>query len=115
MLARHGGGGTDAMEGYGATARIRILLVEADAPDATEVRRALARVEHAVRVITAARLESALEALRDPAISCVVTDVRLPDAEGLRVVRALRAARRELPVIVVTAVGSEELAVAAMK
>jgi DNA-binding NtrC family response regulator len=103
------------MEGYGAAARIRILLVEDDAPDATEVRRALARVEHGVRVITAARLESALEALRDPAISCVVTDVRLPDAEGLRVVRALRAARREVPVIVVTAVGSEELAVAAMK
>src|SRR5205823_13988666 len=61
------------------------------------------------------RLERALEALRDPAIRCVVTDVRLPDADGVRVLKALRSARRELPVIVVTANGSEELAVAAMK
>src|SRR5439155_314153 len=82
---------------------------------ADAMRRALVRMEAGVRVTTAARLERALEALRDPAIRCVVTDVRLPDADGVRVLKALRTARRELPVIVVTANGSEELAVAAMK
>jgi DNA-binding NtrC family response regulator len=103
------------MDGNGAIARLHILLVEHDASHAAEMRQALIRMETGVRVITAARLQSALEALQDPAIRCVVTDVRLPDAEGLRVVRALRTARRELPVIVVTATGSEELAVGAMK
>jgi two-component system response regulator HydG len=103
------------MEGNGAFSRLHILLVEDDASHAAEMRQALIRMEAGVRVTTAARLRSALEALQDPAIRCVVTDVRLPDAEGLRVVRALRTARRELPVIVVTATGSEELAVSAMK
>ena len=103
------------MDGYGGSSRLLILLVEGDASHAAEMRQALVRMETGVRVTTAARLRSALEALQDPAIRCVVTDVRLPDADGLGVVRALRTARRELPVIVVTATGSEELAVGAMK
>src|SRR5438128_3846272 len=94
---------------------LHILLVGDEADHADAMRRALVRMEAGVRVTTAARLERALEALRDPAIRCVVTDVRLPDADGVRVLQALRRARRELPVIVVTANGSEELAVAAMK
>src|SRR5207244_1554273 len=46
---------------------------------------------------------------------CVVTDLRLADAEDADVVCARRAVRREVPIIVVTGAGSEELAVAAMK
>jgi len=107
------------MDGYGVLPRLHILLVADDVRHAGELRQALLRMEGGVRVTTAVRLRTALEALRDPAlvpaISCVVTDVRLPDAEGVRVLRALRSARRELPVIVVTGAGSEELAVAAMK
>src|SRR5438093_1253146 len=99
----------------GGTMELHILLVGDEADHADAMRRALVRMEAGVRVTTAARLERALEALRDPAIRCVVTDVRLPDADGVRVLQALRSARRELPVIVVTANGSEELAVAAMK
>src|SRR5438093_9603201 len=102
-------------EGRRGVMELHILLVGDDADHADAMRRALVRMEAGVRVTTAARLERALEALRDPAIRCVVTDVRLPDADGVRVLKALRTARRELPVIVVTANGSEELAVAAMK
>jgi DNA-binding NtrC family response regulator len=94
---------------------LHILLVADDADHANAMRGALVSMEAGVRVTTAARLGSALEALRDPAIRCVVTDVRLPDADGVRVLQALRSARRDLPVIVVTASGSEALAVAAMK
>jgi DNA-binding NtrC family response regulator len=104
-----------SMEGYGPLPQLHILVVADDAQHAAAMQGALVRMEAGVRVVTAARLEAALEALRDPAIRCVVTDVRLPDADGVRVLRALRTARRELPVIVVTAAGSEELAVAAMK
>src|SRR5437762_3739612 len=105
----------NAAQGGGGTMELHILLVGDEADHADAMRRALVRMEAGVRVTTAARLERALEALRDPAIRCVVTDVRLPDADGVRVLQALRSARRELPVIVVTANGSEELAVAAMK
>src|SRR2546426_7274718 len=108
------GGRGKAAQGGGMMG-LHILLVGDEADHADAMRRALVRMEAGVRVTTAARLERALEALRDPAIRCVVTDVRLPDADGVRVLQALRSARRELPVIVVTANGSEELAVAAMK
>ena len=64
---------------------LHILLVADDADHADATRRALVGMEAGVRVTTAARLESALVALRDPAIRCVVTDVRLPDARGVRV------------------------------
>ena len=103
------------MDGYGAFPQLHILLVEDEPDHAARMRQALLRMERGARVTVAARLRSALEALRDPAIGCVVTDLELPDAAGVGVVRALRSARRELPVIVVAATGSEELAVAAMK
>ena len=101
------------MEGYGT--QLHILLVEGDPQQATLTRQALLGTESGVGVIIAAGLGLALTALRDPAIACVVTDLRLPDAEGVSIVRALRGARRGLPIIVVTGTGSEELAVAALK
>jgi DNA-binding NtrC family response regulator len=103
------------MDGYGGLPPLHCLVVAHDLEHAADVRRAVLLAEPGARVTTVARLRVALDALRDPGIGCVVTDVRLSDAEGVDVVRALRSARRDLPVIVVTAVGSEELAVAAMK
>src|SRR5436305_5375237 len=115
MLTPPPGPGSGAAEEGRDAMELHILLVAGDADHADATRRALVRMEAGVRVTTAARLESALVALRDPAIRCVVTDVRLPDAKGVSVLKALCTARRDLPVIVVTANGSEQLAVAAMK
>src|SRR2546428_9441493 len=115
MFARERDRGPRQRRARGGTMELHMRLVGDDAAHADAMRRALVRMGAGVRVTTAARLARALEALRDPAIRCVVTDVRLPDADGVRVLKALRTARRELPVIVVTANGSEELAVAAMK
>jgi DNA-binding NtrC family response regulator len=72
-------------------------------------------MEDGVAVSAVDRLQGALAALDDPTVACVVTDLRLPDAEGLPIVRALRGARRSVPVVVVTASGSESLAVGALK
>jgi DNA-binding NtrC family response regulator len=95
--------------------QLSILLVDDDPEHAARMREALLRMEPGIRVTTAARLRNALEALQDPAIACIVTDLRLPDAQGVGVLRDLRSARHDLPVIVVTGTGSEEVAVAAMK
>jgi DNA-binding NtrC family response regulator len=99
----------------GAGPGLHILVVEDDAEHAARMRLALTAMEPGVRVTIVARLRAALDAVRDPAVVCVVTDLSLPDAADASVVRALRAVRHEVPVIVVTACGSEELAVAAMK
>jgi DNA-binding NtrC family response regulator len=102
------------MEGHGAFPVLHVLVVEGDREHAAELRQALLAMEGGVRVTTAGGLARALEACRDLTIVCIVTGLHLPDAEGAAVVRALRTARRELPLIVVAS-GSEALAVAAMK
>ena len=57
----------------------------------------------------------ALERLRKESASLVLTDLKMPGMDGLAFMRALRELDRDLPVIVLTAYGSVETAVAAMK
>jgi DNA-binding NtrC family response regulator len=95
--------------------RLHVLLVDPDSAAAARLRHAIGSVEHDATVTAIGRLSGALPALATPGVTCVVTELELPDLSGLDVVRALRAARPELPVIVVTDAGSEDLAVAAMK
>ena len=57
----------------------------------------------------------ALERLRKESASLVLTDLKMPGMDGLAFMRALRELERDLPVIVLTAYGSVETAVEAMK
>jgi DNA-binding NtrC family response regulator len=95
--------------------RLHVLLLDPDSGAAARLRHAIVSVEHDATVTAIGRLASALPALRTLDATCVVTELELPDLSGLDVVRALRAARPEVPVIVMTDAGSEDLAVAAMK
>ena len=77
------------------------------------LRHALERQGHAV--LEAADQPSALRILQqsDPAV--VLSDLRLPEGDGFGVLRAVKEIDPDIPVIVMTAYGSIEDAVAAMK
>jgi two-component system response regulator FlrC len=66
-------------------------------------------------VTVAASAEEALDRMRRAAADLLVTDLRLPGRSGLELLRALRDDGIETPAIVMTAYGTIEDAVAAMK
>lgn len=57
----------------------------------------------------------ALECLRTESVALILTDLRMPSMNGLEFMRALRELDRDVPVIVLTAYGTVESAVEAMK
>ncbi len=63
----------------------------------------------------AANVADALELLRLQRYSLCLTDMRLPDGEGLELVKVIGASYPETPVAVITAHGSMENAVSALK
>lgn len=66
-------------------------------------------------VESAAGVEDALSKFRLSQFSLVVTDMRMPDGDGLQVMQGIRAAAPEVPVIFLTAYGSVPDAVFAIK
>jgi two-component system, NtrC family, response regulator HydG len=103
------------MHGLVSPSRLHVLMIDADTSAAARLRHALLAVEHDALVTAVARLESSLTALRRRDVACVVTELDLPDRRGLDILRMLRTARPELPVVVFTRAGSEDVAVTAMK
>jgi len=85
-----------------------ILLVD-DEPSARATMALLLR-KRAHRVIEAADVASATKALADAAFEVVVTDLRMPDGDGLDVLRAAKAHCPEADVILLTAYAGWESA-----
>lgn len=90
-----------------------VLIVDDD----RDTREGLARaLSGSFRTVTAQDADSALAALAaDASIALMLSDVRMPGADGISLMKAAKAAHPHLPVILLTAYGTVDLAVAAMK
>ncbi|MBP6405490.1 MAG: sigma-54 dependent transcriptional regulator [Proteobacteria bacterium] len=91
----------------------RILVVD-DEPDLRTLYE-LTLLREGYRVDAAATLAEAGELLADSRFDCVITDMRLPDGLGLELLRQLQTQQRAERCIVMTAYGSAENAVDALK
>jgi two-component system response regulator HydG len=91
----------------------RILLVEDDPEMLDLVREHLEGEGHTV--VALGRGAEAIARLRAEEFDMVLTDLRLPDADGLEVLQASRETQREIPVILITAFGTIETAIQAMR
>jgi two-component system response regulator PilR (NtrC family) len=93
--------------------RHRLLVVD-DEPDLRTLYE-LTLLREGYHIETAGCVEDAWQLLSEQAFSVVITDMRLPDGEGLDLIRRLDAAGRPEKCIVITAYGSAENAVSALK
>jgi DNA-binding NtrC family response regulator len=93
--------------------RAQILIVEDKDSLRTMLRLALERQGHAV--VEARDQPEAVRLLQQAQIALVLSDLRLPEGDGFGVLRSAKEIDSDIPVIVMTAYGSIEDAVAAMK
>ena len=96
------------------TAREGRVLVVDDEPDIRELLE-LTLVRMGLGVTTAATVAEAKEHLKSERFDLCLTDMRLGDGDGIDLVRHISSLNIDLPVAVITAYGSAENAVAALK
>ncbi len=92
----------------------RVLVVDDSAVDRTLVTALLSRGT----TLTVEAVENgaaALEQLERSLPDLIVTDLQMPELDGLGLIRAVRARHPSVPVILMTAYGSEALAVEALE
>jgi len=85
--------------------------------DDLAIRRSLTMLTEAAGLAARAHpdAESFLRRFDPQGVGCVVTDVRMPGASGLDLLRHLRQAAADLPVLLITGHGDVPMAVEAMK
>lgn len=71
--------------------------------------------QHGYEVMTAANGQLALELARQRRPDLVVTDLQMPEMDGLQLVAALRQEFAGLPIILTTAKGNEDIAAKALR
>ena len=91
-----------------------LVLVVDDEADIRELLE-LSLKRMGLRVETAGNIADAKQLLATHTFSLCLTDMRLPDGEGIELVRHIGSHCTDLPVAVITAYGSAENAVAALK
>lgn len=91
----------------------RILVAEDSPTQALALRRMLETAGHSVTITTNGR--EAFEALKPGATDLVLTDLQMPEMDGLELVQAVRLRHPLIPVILMSAHGSEDIAAEALQ
>lgn len=96
--------------------RLAVLLVEDNPGDARLVREMLRDARGAsIELECADRLATGLERLRQSSVDVVLLDLSLPDAQGLDTFIRARSAAPDLPIVVLSGLDDESLAMCAVQ
>jgi len=90
-----------------------LLLIE----DEKHIRAGIAEMlaDEGYQVLQAEHLQQAIELINDEGPDAVLSDINLPDGDGLSLLAYCKAQQMDIPIIYMTAFGSRELAVEAIK
>lgn len=95
---------------------MKVLLVEDNPGDVYLVREMLkSEGEDRIDLITTNRIGRAIEILLESRIDAVLLDLGLPDESGLETVRKLRETSETVPIVILSGLEDEKLAVAAIQ
>jgi len=90
-----------------------VLVVEDSLAQSTQIRLMLKNAEFEVYLAENGR--EALEVLKSHQPEIVLTDLQMPEMDGLQLVKAIGASHPHLPVVLMTQHGSEEIALDALR
>jgi PAS domain S-box-containing protein len=94
---------------------LRVLVIDDSAADRDLFRRFLERQNSSFQCVEGEHGRAGLEQFRRVHPACVLLDLNLPDVDGMELLRSISREPGAGPVIVITAYGSERVAVEAMK
>ncbi len=101
------------MKGQSQSPKPRVLVVDDEAGILESLERIFAREGY--EVLLAAGGEEALELIRQQDVDVLLTDLMMPGLDGAALLKAAKTIQPDVEVIVMTAYGTVEAAVAAMK
>ncbi|CAA6811748.1 MAG: Two-component system, NtrC family, response regulator PilR, partial [uncultured Thiotrichaceae bacterium] len=90
-----------------------VLIID-DEPDIRELLE-ITLLRMGLDTLTAGNVEEALEQIKEHEPDMCLTDMKLPDGSGIDIVRYLQKEHPQIPVAVITAFGSMDTAVEALK
>ena len=93
----------------------RVLIIDDDEVDRLIYERHLTLDEDGLETASASSVDEGLELFGDGAFDCVMLDYRIPPGDGLQALGRIQALDPFCPVVMLTGVGDEEVAVSAMK
>ena len=93
----------------------RVLIVEDNAMDSSLIAKMLRHGDSGFEVIHAARLSEAEQQLARSRFHVVISDLTLPDTQGLITFSRLKAAAGQSPIIVISGTDDEDLALTAVR
>jgi len=93
---------------------MEIILIVDDEKNYRVVLEALLGAE-GYEIVTAGDAKAALETVREADLDLVITDMKMPGMNGMELLEACKQIKPDLPVIMMTAFGTIEMAVEAMK
>jgi CheY-like chemotaxis protein/anti-sigma regulatory factor (Ser/Thr protein kinase) len=90
-----------------------VLVAEDSRTQAAQIQRLLEKAGHVA--VMAVNGREALELIRQTQPDVVITDLEMPEMNGLELVDAVHAEFPKIPIVLATAVGSEEIAAEALR
>ena len=94
---------------------LHILLIEDSSADAFLLQESLSQVDRPPKVIHVEKLDDALAYLNHKTVDAILLDLALPDSEGLATLERTNTAADYLPIIVLTGLEDEAVAIEAVR